>query len=647
MPIHPPDELVFIAAAADALPVGVFVAAAPSGAFTYANQAFSDILGMAPVPEAKVGAFSPSYGIFTYEGTPYPEEQLPFARALREKTKVTVDDIVIHRRDGRKVYVRAFAQPLWDSAGIVTHILIAFIDISAEVLARSQAAAMEERMLHLLAHAPLILFAFDRQGVVTVSEGRGLAGLGFRPQELIGRSVFEMYANDPDLTSEARRALAGEEIRVTRHMGSITLETTLSPIRGAGGEVDGVIGVSIDVTERVKAHARLVQAERLASMGTLSATVAHEINNPLTYVLANLERIATRLSDPEPTAAALSELVQTAEQARDGADRVRRIVRALQFFSRHDDERNVAVDVRVALGRALAMADNAIRHRARLVTDLQQVPAVLGSDLRLGQVFVNLLLNAAQAIPEGRADENEIRVRLGHNEARKAVVVAVEDTGSGIAADVKPRIFEPFFTTKPIGAGTGLGLSICYGIVQQLGGSIEVDSVVGTGSTFRVYLPSTGDRVAIRPAVAADASGALARGRFLIIDDNETVARTLALLLNRQHDTEVSLNPRASLQRILAGERFDVIFCDLMMPDMTGMDFYGALAGAHPEQAGRVVFISGGAFTPAARAFIEAGHHVLLEKPFDKRAIDAILERYVGRKKELAKDDGARLDRDG
>src|SRR5690242_676863 len=130
MPSHTPTELAFIAAAADALPVGIFVAAAPSGAFAYANRAFNEILGMAPVPEAQLGGYTQSYGIHTRDGAPYPEDQLPFARALREKARVTVDDIVIHRTDGRKVFVRSFAQPLWDSAGDVTHILIAFIDIT-------------------------------------------------------------------------------------------------------------------------------------------------------------------------------------------------------------------------------------------------------------------------------------------------------------------------------------------------------------------------------------------------------------------------------------------------------------------------------------------------------------------------------------
>jgi CheY-like chemotaxis protein len=209
------------------------------------------------------------------------------------------------------------------------------------------------------------------------------------------------------------------------------------------------------------------------------------------------------------------------------------------------------------------------------------------------------------------------------------VVVAVEDTGSGIATDVKARIFEPFFTTKPVGVGTGLGLSICYGVVNGLGGTIEVDSGPGRGATFRVYLPASGR--ALREDVVAPASPApLRRGRLLIIDDDANVARTFALRLDGDHDVVVSLEPRAAAQRILAGERFDVIFCDLMMPDMTGMDFHAAITEKDPLQAERIVFVTGGAFTPAAMAFVARVSNTFLEKPFDKASLDAVLTSYLG-----------------
>jgi PAS domain S-box-containing protein len=594
--VHVLSTLTQIATVAEVLPVGIFVSSAPSGAFVYANRAFHEILGMRPRPEALAGAFAQSYGIHTRDGAPYREDRLLFARVLREKGDVTADDLVIHRADGRRIFIRAFARPIFDEAGAVEQVVIAFVDITEEAEARSHAELVERHLQHVLAHAPLILFAFDAHGIVTLSEGRGLAALGLRPKELLGRSVFELYANDPVSLSNADRVLAGEEFTIESRLGSAVLETLFMPIRNEAGEVEGAIGVSIEVTERVAMQNRLLQSERLASMGTLSAMVAHEINNPLTYVLGNLELVAMQLSDPATTAPAVRELARWVNLAREGAGRVQRIVRGLQAFSRQDDDRAEPTDVCAALERALEMVDNVIRHRARIVRNLESVPPVFANELRLGQVFVNLLLNAAQAIPEGHHDTNEIRVRTWHDEKTSAVVVTVEDTGSGIAPEVKSRIFEPFFTTKPIGAGTGLGLSICHGIIRGFGGSIEVESQLGKGAAFRVRLPAS-RRALTRDAVASTGSAQHRRGRVLIVDDDANVARTFAIML-AGHDVEVCIDARIAADRVLGGERFDIIFCDLMMPGMTGIEFYAVVAEKQPTQTQRIVFVTGGAFTP-------------------------------------------------
>ncbi|MGO9834089.1 MAG: ATP-binding protein [Polyangiaceae bacterium] len=613
-----------MATVADGLPVAICVFGAPSGTIAYANEAYRRIAGETPENE-----LSSPHAIYTPDGEPYPEDSLPFARALREKKGVTIGDIVFHRGDGTKIFVRAYAQPSFNAGGAVTHVFVVLTDVTEAVETRSRADLAERRLLHILGHAPLILFGFDRHGVVTLSEGRGLQALGFGPRELVGRSVYELYANDPVSLANADRVLAGEEFTIDSNLGAIVLETTFTPVRDQAGAVDGAIGVSIDVTERVKMQHRLLQAERLASMGTLSATVAHEINNPFSYVLGNLELASNLLAEGDATPETRGRLAQQVDQAREGADRVRRIVRGLRAFSRQDDDRTEPTDVHVVLERALEMAGNVIRHRARLVRHFDAVPPVFANDLRLGQVFVNLLLNAAQAIPEGHADENEIRVSTWRHAAKQMVVIAVEDTGSGIPADVKTRIFEPFFTTKPVGVGTGLGLSICYGVVNGLGGTIEVDSGPGRGTTFRVYLPASG-RALREGTVPPESPAPLRRGRVLIIDDDANVARTFALRLDGDHDVVVSLEPRAAAQRILAGERFDVIFCDLMMPDMTGMDFYAAITEKDARQAERIVFVTGGAFTPAAMAFVARVPNTFLEKPFDKASLDAVLTQYLG-----------------
>jgi signal transduction histidine kinase len=228
----------------------------------------------------------------------------------------------------------------------------------------------------------------------------------------------------------------------------------------------------------------------MAALGTLASGIAHEINNPLTYVIANLQTLAERLpASPDRTVRELSELVA---DALDGADRIRRLVRQVQMVSPgQHEERLTSVALRDVLGRAVALTENQIRHRARLQCDLDQDVHVRGDGDRIEQLFVNLLLNAAQAIPEGRADQNRVRVGVRQLSGQCVAVVEIEDSGVGIPHAVRERIFQPFFTTKPIGQGTGLGLSICRGIVTALGGRISFQSDGATGTTFRVELPTT------------------------------------------------------------------------------------------------------------------------------------------------------------
>jgi signal transduction histidine kinase len=236
-------------------------------------------------------------------------------------------------------------------------------------------------------------------------------------------------------------------------------------------------------------------ADRMASVGTLAAGVAHEINNPLAFILANLEFAIGELGD----AGASAEVSPALTEARAGPLRVREIVRDLRAFSRAEPGGSEVVDPRSVLQSAIGLAQNEIRHRARLDVDAGEIPLVVASERRLGQVLVNLLINAAQAIPEGRAAENVVCATTGTAPDGRARI-EISDTGSGIAPELLGQIFDPFFTTKPVGVGTGLGLSICHGIVAALGGEIQVESAAGKGSTFRVLLPPAIEPDAREPA---------------------------------------------------------------------------------------------------------------------------------------------------
>jgi len=295
----------------------------------------------------------------------------------------------------------------------------------------------------------------------------------------------------------------------------------------------------------------------------------------------------------------------------------------LKVFSRSDEDKTGAVDVRRVIESSLRMAWNEIRHRARLVKEYGDVPPVEGNEGRLGQVFLNLVMNAAQAIPEGRADKNENRVVTKQDDHGR-VVVEVRDTGSGIPDSVISRIFDPFFTTKPIGVGTGLGLAICHRIVTALGGELVVESQVGKGSVFRTILPTAkGEAAEVSHPPAAIVPGR--RGRILVVDDEPKLGAAVRRMLSAEHEVLAVTSARDAIGRVSKGERFDIILCDLMMPEMTGMDLHAELLRLAPEQAEKVIFMTGGAFTSRARVFLDQVRNPRVEKPFDVGGLRALV----------------------
>jgi len=276
----------------------------------------------------------------------------------------------------------------------------------------------------------------------------------------------------------------------TQTMGVLALKSYSEAVHYAEPDKELLEIVSTQVAraiERRQLQEQLLVADRMVSMGTLAAGVAHEINNPLAFVQLNLEYAVEQLralaARPE-----LHEVTRALDDAMEGAARVRAIVRDLKVFSRPDATQIGVIDIRRVLDSSIQMAHNEIRHRARLVKSFGETPPVSGNEARLGQVFLNLLINAAHSITEGASDENEIAVST-KTDSSGQLVVTIRDTGAGMSPEVQRRIFDPFFTTKPVGIGTGLGLSVCHGIISALGGKIEVNSEPAKGTEFRVLLP--------------------------------------------------------------------------------------------------------------------------------------------------------------
>src|SRR5450432_1452425 len=491
---------------------------------------------------------------------------------------------------------------------------------SEELLERSTLdaaarASAEDRQRQILDAMADMILVKDADSKIVWANRALREAWGANNEDLLGQAY-----NPQSKTDERNRSLEQDALvldtqdtvllpdeRLERKDGRILqVDTVKSPIFDSKGRVIMTVGVSRDVSDRKKLEAQLRLTETMSTVGTLAAGMAHEINNPLTYVIANLEYLAERLPEHGPWLGERQarEWVSALSEAREGASRVQRIVKDLKDASRGGEDHFGEVDVQQVLESTLKLAANELQHHARVVREYSRVAMVSGNASRIGQVFLNLLVNAAHAIREGAAHENEIRLVL-RTDQKGRVVVEIRDSGHGIPEEHMARLFEPFFTTKDVGEGTGLGLFICHRIVSDLGGSIEVESSLGSGSVFRVILPASGQPAERVEAPVERPSKALRRGRILVVDDDTLVAKALSRLLAEHHEVIALTSAGDALERL---ERLRELALD---------------------QAERTIFITGGAFTDASRKFLETTANDRLEKPFDQHKLRAIVARYV------------------
>jgi PAS domain S-box-containing protein len=606
------------------------------GLISYCNQRFAAMMGLPP--ERIVGGTINRI---------VPERARDRVAALLQAGLLAVSkgEFQIEREDGTTVVVQLSVSKVRMDVGVTLCVIANDLTeekqrekaVAAERAARDAALRVsEERYRRIVETAVEGIWLVDAEGRTTFANGALVEMLGRSPEELHGRFIFDFM--DEESATAARRFLSrrrrysemrefGLRAKSGRELWALL---SMSPIENEKGEHGGAVVMVSDVSERRKLQAQLLLADRMSSLGTLSAGVAHEINNPLAYVIASLDLLAARLPELQPNLPApqVTFVDEQLRRAREGAQRVRRIVRDLKSFSRADEETIAPTDLRKSLDTAITLVFNEIKHRARLVKEYDGLPAVRANEARLGQVFINLLVNAAQAMPEGNIEQNVLRV-VGRADAVGNAVVEIHDTGCGIPPENLDRIFEPFFTTKPIGEGTGLGLAICHGIVTSLGGTLTVQSEVGKGTIFRILLPAARSEGAAAQSAPRALPRPALRGKVLIIDDEKDLTDVTTDGLAALHDVRATQDAREALEWLAAGERFDLILCDMMMPLMTGMEFYTRLAAQVPQQADMVVFMTGGAFTPRAREFLARLPNLRLEKPFDLNHILAMINAHV------------------
>jgi signal transduction histidine kinase/DNA-binding response OmpR family regulator len=510
---------------------------------------------------------------------------------------------------------RAFATVVATQIALVLALSGTFAQLQRATQAERERVHVLESILDTI-HEPIMVVDRD---VRPVHWNRAAAAM---PSSHLAREAHEWPAAGllhADMSTPLRdderpvlRALRGEDVdncEVFVHRESdhpAWLSIAARPVRDDRGTITGAVIMTRDVTVEKRARAQQISADRLMSVGVLAAGVAHEINNPLTSMIAELEMALEDLDPSHPCH-------DRVRAAHDAAKRVRTISGDLKTLSRGDNDASEPVNVAHVLEVAVRMAAPEWRKCAKVRCEFAAIPDVLGNESRLVQVFLNLIVNAAQAIVPSEARDEQITIRTG-NSADGAVLVEVSDTGCGMAGEVKARIFTPFFTTKPLGSGTGLGLSISHRIVTDAGGRIECDSVAGRGTTFRVFLPAI-------PRVSTS------RGMRPLRDEARDVALLESDPLTRQlvaralsgtrpvvvvdHVDELWMRPPAELARTL-------VLCSSSDAQIVGAEALAALAeGSHG------VALLGGASQPWLERFAS------LRKPFDAGAVKQFVKRLI------------------
>ncbi|HUQ01609.1 MAG TPA: ATP-binding protein [Kofleriaceae bacterium] len=506
------EDDVLLSGVIDQLPLGVWIARAPGGELLFANRTFREIMGIEARDDVGVGGYSQPYGICGLDGNPYPESGLPFVRALEARQTVDVEDIVIHRHDGRRVNIRATARPVF-AGDVITHVVIAFADVTAEFEARARQRESEERARH---------------------------------------------------------------------------------------------------------------DERLQSIGTLAAGVAHDFNN----VLAQIRVLASLLRLREREPARVDDLARI-EQATDSAAA---LTRSLLAFGRHPAGNVVRFDLDEVLG---GVVDLVRRTFARNITiEHARMPGafVAGDRNQLEQVIMNLAVNARDAMQHGgtlaftvRAFEGAAPLPLRPG---KWVVIEASDTGAGVPPELRPRVFEPYFSTKQgrEARGTGLGLATAYGVVQAHGGVIEVGDAQPRGARFTVYLPAADAAVDVRPARRELVKG---RGRVLLVDDEQLLRRAMRRALEHMgYDIIEAADGAAAVEAFRAHRgALAAVVLDHVMPVMTGGDAYRVMRAIDPSVP--VIMTSGRLEEELELELRALGIETVMPKPFDLEELSRVLRAAI------------------
>lgn len=541
--------------------------------------------------------------------------------------------------------------------------------IVALATAFERLAISEKRSRTLMENASCGIFIHDQAGIIFEANKQSERIFGYPKSELIGKDFIDFI-------------IPGEREYAAVQLKKLLIEKRIGPNEGHIQQPDGrtcnvefssvcvevgdemlMLSILNDVTERNQLRTQALLNDRLATVGTLAAGVAHEINNPIAWILANLNFLKRHVKTFQECVNTLRELAQDpashqkfpqlealindqkqqklllefdeiVNESVQGAERIRDIVRNLKGFARVDDRDVTPVDIHEILNVAANMAYPEFKYRAKLETNFDtNLPKIPVNSGKLHQVFLNLIVNAAQAIPENNLQNNKIRIATHLEKDR--ICIDISDTGIGIPRETLSQIFEPFFTTKPVGTGTGLGLSICYEIIHKLGGEIRVQSVPKQGTIFSVHIPlQPAAKLPERSQSEIAHANSKTHLRVLVVDDEPYLLETIQQMLEDQHEVTIALGGRAALELLVKNVgAFDAVISDLCMPDVNGADLYRFLAEKYPELTQYIIFITGGVYNPVLKEFLSQVKNLCIEKPFTQEALLKMIDEVVATKK--------------
>lgn len=508
----------------------------------------------------------------------------------------------------------------------------------ASTASTGDAHGAQQRLAALFDHLPGFCYTVNRELVFTSSEGAGLSGLGLRPGQVVGTSLFELWGTrDPSYAPLLchLRALAGFPTTYTDFCMGRSLEYHLSPLRDPEGKVIGLIGVGFDVSERELAReqqqkltAQLRQAQKLEAVGRLAGGVAHDFNNFLTCIMGNLCLLEDQLK-PGPSGA-----LYLAE-ANSALDSAASLTRQLLAFSRKQVISPRPLNLSTLVQRLVGILERLLGERIQLRTECDpELWSVMADPGQIEQVLVNLVTNARDAIGEdGEVLIQTRNVVVTHPErsvperlrAGSYVVLTVRDSGRGLSDVVRSRLFEPFFTTKETGEGTGLGLATVYGAVEQNGGAIRVDSALGKGSSFEVFLPRA-DAESVQPSGEPEAASPAAQlhggtETILLVEDEPSVLEVAHLTLSQLgYNVLPCAGPDEAL-RVFGDyqSRIQLLITDVVMPRMNGKELASRVSALSPGVI--VLFSSGyGENIISRHGVVQAGIN-FIAKPYRPREL--------------------------